>query len=127
MAVRAKAFVLATGRFVGGGIGRDDGTFSETVFSLPVECIEMPSPNAPVGDLTGRRIADKHAAFSAGIRTDDRLRPLAANGGPAFDNLFSAGAVIGAYDTANGPSGIGLAILTGWLAGKNAASEQDRT
>ena len=117
--VRGSAFILATGRFVGGGIRRD-AAFSETLFGLPVSCAGTPGSNPSIHDTTGRRISDRHAAFSAGVRTDDAMRPLGADDAPAFDNLYAAGAVIGDRGVVRGPSGMGLAILSGYLAGVNA-------
>lgn len=118
--VRAKAFVLGSGRFVGGGIRRDS-EFFEPLFGIPVHCAGAPDPDVPVGDLAGRRISDRHAAFTAGVRVDDRMRPLDRFGSPVFENVFAAGAVIGDPSASDSPSGMGHAIVSGFQAGCNAA------
>ncbi|MBI5529464.1 MAG: FAD-binding protein [Deltaproteobacteria bacterium] len=121
--VNGTAFVLATGRFVGGGIRREAG-FDEPLFDLPVVCAGTPNPDVPMGELVGRRISDRHTAFSAGVRVDDAMRPIGREGGPVFENLWAAGAVVGDRTVADGPSGMGNAILSGYLAGRAAAGLQ---
>jgi glycerol-3-phosphate dehydrogenase subunit B len=119
--VRAGAVVLATGKFLGGGLARRN-VVEETVFGLPVW------PGAPVeptrwpGDLTAADLAAEQAYFRAGVRTDDRLRPLGASGGPARPDLFACGAVLAGNDAARDGAGLGLAVFTGYLAGRGAAA-----
>ncbi len=38
----------------------------------------------------------------------------------ADERLFAAGAVVGGHDQASDGTGMGVAILTGWLAGRAA-------
>jgi glycerol-3-phosphate dehydrogenase subunit B len=118
--VHGRAFVLATGRFVGGGIRRE-AAFSEPLFDLPVACAGAANPDVPVGELVGRRISDRHTAFSAGVRVDDAMRPIGRDDKPAFENLYAAGVVIGDRAAAEGPAGMGDALLSGYIAGRNAA------
>jgi glycerol-3-phosphate dehydrogenase subunit B len=119
--VQAKAVVLATGKFLGGGLARRN-TVEETVFGLPVW------PGAPVeptrwpGDLTAPDLAAEQPYFRAGVRIDDRLRPLGAGGGPARPDLFACGAVLAGNDPARDGAGLGLAMFTGYLAGRGAAA-----
>jgi len=103
--VRARAVVLATGRFVGGGI-RGGAALREPVFDLPVE-----------GDARAGE-----AIFAAGVRIDERLRPLDRDGAVRAPGLFACGAVIGGNDPARDGAGLGLSWFTGWLAGEAAAA-----
>ena len=57
-----------------------------------------------------------------GLMTDRLLRPIGEGGEVPYANLYAAGAVLGGYDY-SGPCGFGVPILTGWLAGRNAARE----
>ena len=56
-----------------------------------------------------------------GLRVDARLRPLDERGRPVHPRLLAAGAVLGGHEQATDGTGLGVAILTGWLAGRAAA------
>jgi len=100
--------VLATGRFIGGGITCGDRGV-ETLLGLPVV------PSGESGDGT----------VGMGIGSDAELRPLGAGGDAAFSNVRAAGTVRvgGAY--AAGTGGIGLAVAQGIAAGEVAARAGD--
>jgi glycerol-3-phosphate dehydrogenase subunit B len=115
----ADAFIIATGRYLGGGL------------------VKRRSVTEPVCDLgvfhEGRRVdrewperlrhleqLSPHPAFRTGVLTDDRLRPLDWDGLVAYDNLRAAGSLLGGYDYIRG-YGFGVPMLTGWLAGRWAA------
>jgi glycerol-3-phosphate dehydrogenase subunit B len=123
--ITAPRWVLATGRFVGGGVARR-GTLRETALKLPVQAAEGPEAGVdlsarPAASLTLRARTAPQPLLSAGLRVDAMLRPLDARGRPAADGLFAAGAVVGGHEHATDGTGLGVAILTGWLAGRAAA------
>jgi glycerol-3-phosphate dehydrogenase subunit B len=119
--VTARTAVLASGKFIGGGIERST-RFRETVFGLPVFVGAHLVGDEYVGDLLDERVASDQAAFRAGVRIDDSLRPLVADGSLASPALFAAGSVIRGYDPASDKTGLGVAIFTGYLAGVAAAT-----
>jgi glycerol-3-phosphate dehydrogenase/anaerobic glycerol-3-phosphate dehydrogenase len=115
------ALVLAAGRFVGGGVAECDGQLREPLLGLPLY------------DLGGRRVdgiaprrlvrrdyEGEQPLFAAGVRTDARLRPLAADGAP-LANVFAAGDLLGGFDPARDRTGLGVALLTGRRAGREAS------
>jgi glycerol-3-phosphate dehydrogenase subunit B len=117
------ALVLASGRFVGGGVADRDGVLVETLLGLPLH------------DLSGRRVdglaphrlvrrdyEGEQPLYAAGVRYDTRLRPLGADGSPRCANLFAAGDLLGAFDPARDRTGLGVALLSGRRAGEEAAS-----
>lgn len=123
--VRARAWVLATGRFVGGGIARR-GTLLEPALGLPVQAAEGSEAGVhlatrPAASLTVRDRRAPQPLLSAGLRVDPELRPLGEGGRPVHPRLFAAGAVVGGHEQATDGTGLGVAILTGWLAGRAAA------
>jgi glycerol-3-phosphate dehydrogenase subunit B len=123
--VRAGSWVLATGRFVGGGIARR-GVLVETALGLPVQAAEGSDAGVhlsarPAASLTARDRRAAQPLLSAGLRVDAALRPLDERGRPVHPRLFAAGAVIGGHEQATDGTGLGVAILTGWLAGRAAA------
>ena len=117
----ARAAVLATGKFLGGGIERN-GRFQETVIGLPVFAGAHRVGEEYVGDLLDERVESDQVAFRAGVRIDGALHPLLADGGLASPSLFAAGSVIRGYDPATDKTGLGVAIFTGYLAGESAAA-----
>ena len=124
--VRARSWVLATGRFVGGGIQRW-GALEEATLGLPVEAAEGCESGAdlarrPATSLTVRERRAAQPLLSAGVRVDSSLRPLDDRGKPVHARLFAAGAVIGGHEQAADGTGLGVAILTGHLAGRTAAA-----
>jgi glycerol-3-phosphate dehydrogenase subunit B len=117
------ALVLATGRFVGGGIVERGGQLVEPLLGLPLH------------DLAGRRVdglaarqlvrrdyEGEQPLFGTGVRTDMRLRPLGAEGLPRFANCFAAGDLLGSFDPARDRTGLGVALLSGRRAGIEASS-----
>lgn len=125
--VRCGAWVLATGRFVGGGIVRR-GVLAEPALRLPVQAAQgreagVHLAHRPAASLTVRDRREPQPLLSAGLRVDRALRPLAEGGAPVHPRLFAAGAVIGGHEQATDGTGLGVAILTGFLAGRAAAGE----
>jgi glycerol-3-phosphate dehydrogenase subunit B len=123
--VRAPAWVLATGRFVGGGIARR-GVLVEAALGLPVQAAEGREAGVhlaarPAAALTVRDRLAPQPLLSAGLRVDAMLRPLDERGRPVHPRLFAAGAVVGGHEQATDGTGLGVAILTGFLAGEAAA------
>lgn len=124
--IHARSWVLATGRFVGGGIARR-GALSEPALGLPVQAAEGREAGVhlaarPAASLTVRDRRAPQPLLSAGLRVDGALRPLDERGRTVHPRLFAAGAVVGGHEQATDGTGLGVAILTGWLAGRAAAS-----
>jgi glycerol-3-phosphate dehydrogenase subunit B len=124
--VLAAAWVLASGRFVGGGIVRR-GALVEPLLGLPVQASEggqegFHLARRPAASLTRRERRAAQPLLAAGLRIDGELRPVDHRGGPVHPRLFAAGAVIGGHEHAVDGTGLGVAILTGWLAGRGAAA-----
>ena len=116
----ADAFVLATGRHIGGGLRAGRSTV-EPLLGLGVFRDGVPASTVGVR-LQHLKYIDPAEEMRLGVTTDRRLHPLAADGGVPYTNLFAAGAVLGGYDYA-GPCGFGVPIVTGWLAGRFAARQ----
>lgn len=111
--------VLASGRFIGGGVRRDP-IFREPLLGLPIWDGAERLGEQPIDRLLGEGPGAPAPAFRAGLRVDVSLRPLDAEGRP-LGWLRAAGAVIGGGDAAVDGAGLGLAAFTGWWAGRLAA------
>jgi glycerol-3-phosphate dehydrogenase subunit B len=121
--VEPRSTVLATGRFIGGGVVRAS-RFQEPLLDLPVFAGANRLEDQYIGDLLDQHLLGEQMAFRAGVKIDGSLRPLAGDGKPFHPRLFAAGSVIGGYDPAVDKTGLGVAIFTGYLAGEAAAATQ---
>jgi glycerol-3-phosphate dehydrogenase subunit B len=110
--IRAGAVLLATGRFLGGGLHSDHTTVTEPLFNLPV--FQPATRELWHGDRFFE--PNGHAINRAGIETDAMMRPLDAQGQPAFENLFAAGIILAHQDWSRMKCGSGLSVATAYGA-----------
>lgn len=106
--IMARGAILASGRFFGKGLKATRHGVSEAVFGLPVAQPQHRDAwhRAEFFDPHG------HEINQAGLETDDRLRPLDANGAPFHPRLHAAGAILAHQDWMRMKCGAGLAIAT---------------
>jgi glycerol-3-phosphate dehydrogenase subunit B len=108
----AHSVVLASGGFASGGLALDSrGMTRETVFDLPV----AGAPAAGSVRFAPRYFEDQPLAC-AGVRVDDVLRPVDADGRPVFGNLHAAGAILAGAVPWKEKSGTGISLATGYAA-----------
>jgi anaerobic glycerol-3-phosphate dehydrogenase len=117
-AFHADAFVLATGRHIGGGLTAGRATV-EPLLGLGVFYKAQPATSMGTR-LHHLKYLDPAEEMRLGVMTDKRLHPLNEDGTAPYSNLYAAGAMLGGYDY-SGPCGFGVPILTGWLAGQYAS------
>ncbi|MEX1184474.1 MAG: FAD-binding protein [Gemmatimonadota bacterium] len=120
--VGAAAFVLATGKFIGGGIAADT-RFTETALG----CNVVPERfgltlDSPVSTLilTDPARDEPQPVLMLGVRTNDAAQPLTGSGGAAYSNVVVAGSIRAGVQTAL--LGLGAAARDGWSAGARAAA-----
>ena len=113
--IRADGVLLATGRFLGGGLKSDQERLKESIFNLPVFQPQARSRwhNDRFFEPAG------HAVNRAGLETDDLLRPLDADGRPAFEKLFAAGIILAHQDWTRMKCGSGMSVATAYAAIKS--------
>lgn len=117
--VEARAFILATGKFIPGGIEAHE-TIREPIFNLPLFSEgKKIQPHKPLS-LWETDLFQRHRAFSSGIMVNPSMQPLGEDGGPPFENLFACGSVLSGYDSIRDGCGLGVCLLTGYLAGQHA-------
>lgn len=117
----ADAVVLASGRFISGGIVHD-GRFVEPLAGLPVYVDGSLPGDTWVGDLLDRRPEAPQPALRAGVRVDERMRPVDEANAPVAENLFAVGSVIGGYELAQDTTGLGVAAVTAIGAARHCTS-----
>ncbi len=119
-AITFQAAVLATGRFLGGGIVRSAKT-TEALCNLPVSDGLRPlDDEAGPGALAGVEVGAVAALFQCGVDVDSGLHARDAQG-HSLSWLYAAGSVLAGADGAVDGTGLGFAAFTGWLAGRSAA------
>ncbi len=106
--VRCRGAILASGRFLGGGLESTHTEIRETVFGLPVaqpaDRSEWHRPDYfdPCG----------HPVQQSGIEVDERFHPLGAGGKPMCPNLYAAGSILAHQDWMRMKCGAGVALAT---------------
>lgn len=110
----ASSFVLATGGIPAGGLRATGTEVTEPVFDCPVT---VPDTGAR---LAAREFLGDHPAIRAGVRTDERLQPVASSDDVVYENLHIAGRVLNSPNVVAERSASGLSLVTGFEAGRRA-------
>lgn len=110
--ILTRGVILATGRFLGGGLSSDRSGIRESVFDLP---LFMPE------DREGwhrRSFLDArgHPLNRAGIIVDEAMQPLNKRQQPVYPGLFAAGTILAHQDWKREKCGTGLSIATAFQA-----------
>ncbi len=112
----AKAFVLASGRFISGGVVFDFGC-REALFGLPtvteLGALEKDAPQ----NIVRADPRESHPLMTAGVQVNQALQPM-VEGRVAFANLFAAGMVVGGFASRFALCADGVALASGVLAGR---------
>jgi glycerol-3-phosphate dehydrogenase subunit B len=110
--VEAAGFIIATGRFIGGGLTADFSGVREPLMNLPVH---QPAKRE---EWHREHFLDPegHPLNRCGVSIDTYFRPLGQNGRTAFENLFAAGSLLAHQDWVREKSGAGIAVATAFSA-----------
>lgn len=117
--LRARAVILATGRFMGGGLTAGRARVREPLLDLYVA---QPAARA---DWHRTDLFDPrgHALNRAGVEVDDGFRARDARGAVVHPRLFAVGTILAHQDWARMKCGAGLAIGTAAAAVARLAGE----
>jgi glycerol-3-phosphate dehydrogenase subunit B len=122
--VEAEKFVLATGSFIGGGIIENDETIKEPLLDLPL----FDENDSPVHGMYARTMLssealpiDGHRIFSVGVKANENMQPVSADGDVIHDNLYACGNILSGFNHTSGGCRYGAAIATGYVAGEEAS------
>lgn len=110
--IDAQTVLLATGRFLSGGLKAGRHKIIEPLLDLPV--VQPEDRNSWYGehyfDPQG------HAINRTGIEVDENFRPLGADGKPIAKHLFAAGVLLAHQDWISDRCGAGVAIASAYQA-----------
>jgi anaerobic glycerol-3-phosphate dehydrogenase len=118
---RPGAIVLATGRHLAGGLVFRRDAAVEPLFGLPGHLEGKPLASSDTSALFDADPFSSPRGFRVGVGVDASMRALDASGAPKSPTLFAAGSVLAGVPIAGEGGGLGIATMTGWLAGRNAA------
>lgn len=108
---RCKSLVIATGGYIGGGIKAKQR-------DIWVDLLEDDLGLIPEKDVNPEVFSNDDAGFlSYGIKVDDNMRVLSRSD----DNFFACGEILSGFNSVYERSGCGVAMVTGYVAGKKAA------
>jgi len=112
----ADSYILATGRFIGGGLIADEDKIFEPLFNLPVA---QPKSRE---DWFGKTFFNHlpHPVHQTGILTDSSLRPVNEKGNLILDNVWISGTILAGHHCMDEKSREGIEIATGYMAAKQA-------
>ena len=110
--IEADSFIIATGGFFGGGSIASPGSAREAVFD-----IDLGAPEA-IESWSVPEVFDAQPYACLGVKADRRLHPLGPDGKVLWDNVFFAGRALAGYDFVLEKCGHGVAIATGYHAGR---------
>jgi glycerol-3-phosphate dehydrogenase subunit B len=110
----ADRFILATGRFIGGGLKADEENIFEPLFSLPV--LQPESRD----NWFANSFFNGHPVHQAGILTDSSFQPTDERGERLLGNVWVAGSILAGHNCIQEKSREGIEIATGYWAVKSA-------
>ncbi len=121
--IRPKAVILATGKFIGEGLSGTEHGVRENLFGL----VTVTDEYYDASEILPKRYTEitplatsGHKIFQFGVAVDNDLRPVDVEGEPQAENLFAAGSILAGYNYSAEKSGLGVALVTGHVAGENA-------
>ncbi len=110
--------VLATGKYIGGGIDMDSNFF-ESIFDLPIFYGDKKLDRGYYSQMFTENYFDKQPAYSIGVKINPMFQPIDESYKIVFENLFAAGNIIQGYNYLNGDGGMIVAASTGVEVAKN--------
>ncbi len=111
----ADRYILATGRFIGGGLKTGNEEISEPIFSLPL--FQFQSREDWFGNSFFHDLP--HPISRVGVLTDSSLRPVNEKGDWTLENVWVAGSILAHHSAIDERSKEGIEISTGYMAAKN--------
>jgi len=112
----ADRYILATGRFIGGGLVADKDRVFEPIFDLPVA-----QPGSREGWFGKSFFNDlPHPVHQTGVLTNASLQPSDGKGDVLLENVWIAGSILAHHQCIEEKSREGIEIATGYMAAKQA-------
>ena len=111
-AYSADRYILATGRFIGGGLKADREKIFEPLFGLPVH----QPPSRQEWFQKTFFSASPHPIHQSGLVVDSSFRPVNEKGEVLLENVWIAGTILAHHNCIDEKSREGIEISTGYTA-----------
>ena len=115
----ADRYILATGRFLGGGLKANMEKVFEPIFNLPVPQSKSREDWFEKNFFTGA----PHPIHQAGILTDLSFQPVDERGDLILENGWVAGSILAHHHCIDEKSREGIEIATGYMAAQRALAK----
>ncbi len=112
MRIRARAAILASGRFFGKGLHADRIGIRESIFNLPV----VQPDDRTLWHHKDLFHSGGHPINRSGLAIDDQFHPVDEKGDTIYNNLFVCGSILANQDWIRQKCGSGLSIATAYGA-----------
>lgn len=114
-AIRANQFVLASGKYFGGGVSLGYEELKESIFGLSLfeERGSLPIAFRSELDWEGIDFNLAQPWAKIGVWVDEQWRPMDGTRSPVYENLVACGSVIGGVDYAAEKIGLGFMNFSG--------------
>ncbi len=112
----ADTFILATGGLYNGGIQSDEsGRLWEPIFDLPVS---QPDGEGRTGWYRDQLLAHRGHPIHrhAGLRVNERMQPVDAEGAPVLANVFAVGHMLAGFNPLTDGCAEGIALASAYKA-----------
>jgi len=108
--IHARDALLATGRFISGGLTAKNDGINESLLNIPVT-----QPESREGWYGKEYMGSSgHGIHRAGIEVDEMFRPLDHNGNAINEHLYGAGIILAHQDWIRSRCGAGVAITSAY-------------
>lgn len=114
--IHAKTVILATGRFLSGGLEAERDGIIEPLLNLPVTQPDSRDEWYELNYMSPKG----HEIHKCGIEVDSHFHPLDRDGKIVDPRLFAAGVILAHQDWIRGRCGAGVAISSAYMAVKAA-------
>ena len=118
--IEADDFILATGKYIGGGLKEENNFIKESLFNLPIfNELGNPASYNPLQKMFKPNVLPKDGQpfLTIGIKVNDEFQPINEKKQVVFENLKAAGLVLSGYNYVSEKNGLGVAFLTGMAVG----------
>ncbi|OGP88823.1 MAG: hypothetical protein A2156_07445 [Deltaproteobacteria bacterium RBG_16_48_10] len=112
----ADRYILATGRFIGGGLNADMEKIYEPLFGLPV----FQPPSRQEWFQKSFFSDQPHSIHQAGVLIDSFFRPVDEKGRLLLENVWVTGTILAHHHCIHEKSREGIEIATGYMAVQKA-------
>jgi glycerol-3-phosphate dehydrogenase subunit B len=109
-------YILATGRFIGGGLKANEEKIFEPIFNFPISQLKSREEWFQKSFFND----SPHPIHQAGVLTDSSFRPIDEKGELILENVWIAGSILSHHHFVDEKSREGIEITTGYTAAKQA-------